>query len=75
MRANVLAILEDDDRSIPWLARKMADAGCAIDQAVLWKALRRDRRILVDEALAISSVLDTSIAELTSGADCGSADD
>jgi len=64
MRANVLRILDEQDRSVAWLARQMVEAGCAVEGTAVWKSLKQGRRIAVDEALAISDVLGVRLTEL-----------
>jgi hypothetical protein len=64
VRANVLRLLDERERTIAWLARKMAEQGCTIAKTGLWKSLRQDRHIMVDEALAMAQVLDVTLDQL-----------
>lgn len=65
MRAYIREALERDERSTAWLARKMTDAGCAIDASAVWKTLNAGRSIYVDEGVAIAAALNVGLDEMT----------
>ncbi len=46
------------------LASRMTKAGCPIQQSAIWKIENADRRITVDEHVALSKVFETSMVDL-----------
>jgi hypothetical protein len=64
MRVNVKRILDEQERSAAWLARKMVEHGCTVPYTSVWRMIAEDRKINLDEALTIATILDSTLAEL-----------